>query len=150
MAKRQNWQLVKKDQTYTISDLAELFDMSPSGIKYWVKMGLRPINPGKGKYYFSGEDAIEFVKEKNKRHKLSVDIFKCFSCKGRNKIKSDEVTIQYTDITLGNDDALQVKVIGNCANCGGTVTKLWSDKKLEEFLQYYPGIKIIKEVKSNN
>lgn len=150
MAKRQNWQLLKKDQTYTISDMAELFDMSTSGIKYWVKMGLKPINPGKGKYYFSGEDVIEFVRKKNKRYILETDIFKCFSCKGRYRIKSDEVTFLYTNVKLGDDDAQQVKIIGNCANCGGMVTKLWSDKKLEEFLKYYPGIKIKKEVKSNN
>ena len=68
MAKRQNWQLIKKDQTYTVTELAELFNMSRSGIKYWVKLGLKPIQSEERKFYFSGEDVIEFVREKNRRH----------------------------------------------------------------------------------
>lgn len=149
MAKRQNWQLVKKNKSYTTSELAKLFDMSRGAIKYWVKIGLKPINPGGGTYYFMGEVVIEFLKKKNMRHTLDIDVFKCFKCKGRHRIKSDEVTILYTNISLGKDGASQVQIIGECENCGGKVTKVWSDRKLDEFLKHYPGIRIIKKVKCN-
>ncbi len=150
MAKRQNWQLVKKDQTYTISELGELYSMSRSGIKYWIKLGLKPIESEEKKYYFRGEDVIVFLKKKNERKTLKIDVFKCFHRKGHHRIKSDKVTLLYTNVILGNKNTKQVKIIGNCEDCEGIVSKQWSERKLPEFLEFYPGIKIIKKVKSNS
>lgn len=135
--------MIQKHRYYTTKELADVFGYHRSAIKYWIKIGLKPINPDERKFLFYGADIIIFLKEKKMQYKVKLrqDECYCASCKKGRRIESGTLTLEYTEIKLGKGNVKQVIIRGKCAKCWHMVVRLSSTARIDKFLKYYPEFK---------
>lgn len=152
MKKTTNWQLIQKYKYYSTKELAAVFGYHTSAIKYWIKIGLKPINPEKRRFLFYGADVIKFLKEKKMKYKMKLKPDECYcaSCKKGRKIVSGTLAIEYTNIILGKGTVKQVIIRGKCVKCRHMMVRLSSTAIIDDFLKHYPSFRKETEDKVNS
>ena len=152
MAKRVNWQKLRKRSYYSTSELASTLGLSKSAIKNWSHNGLSPINRKDFSWMFYGEDVIDYIKDKNSKYKVTTnpgEIY-CFHCRKSRKLKLETLEIINTGKKLGNGLVDQIVILGQCVKCGYRCRQLSSENCIESFLYYYPKFSGNVPVNSNN
>lgn len=143
MRRKSNWQLIQKNRYYSTKELAAVFGYRRSAITYWVKIGLKPINPGDRRFLFYGEDVIKFLKEQKIKNKVKTKPGECYctSCREARMLKPKTLKLEFKNIILGKDNVKQVIIRGECKVCGNRVSSFSSTAKIDGFLKHYPGFK---------
>ena len=140
MARRINWQKLRKRSYYKTIELASTLGVSRSTIKYWSHNGLSPIDRKQFSWIYYGGDVIDYIKLKNKKFKVPTnpgEVY-CFHCRKSRRVKTDSLKIVNTKKTLGNKVIDQLNILGNCIVCGYKCGRLTSENCIESFLIYYP------------
>ncbi len=89
-----NVRLIRRDLSYSIKEIAELFALHPNAVRRWLKEGLRPIDGGKPQLVH-GSDLIIFLtnrQSQRKRHCQPGEMF-CCRCRAPRLPRSGTVTI---------------------------------------------------------
>jgi DNA-directed RNA polymerase subunit RPC12/RpoP len=128
--KKCNFQLIRSNRTYTISELAELLNRTEWTIRYWIRIGFITTcgtNPVKIKGAVPKE-ALRNRKQKNKLH--SINDFYCVACKKKANVDFDNIEIVYTE-KKSSPTKTQIILKVKCPNCGHKINRFGSVKTTE-------------------
>jgi hypothetical protein len=115
MSRRHDPRRAKSHRTYTVKELAALFDIDPRTVHDWRQDGLLPIDNRKP-FLFSGADIQAHLVRRREREKRPCgpgQIY-CVACKKVQSPKGGTVRFQPVSSTSGN-------FIGTCPGCGRPV-----------------------------
>ena len=139
MGKKINYQLIHKSLVYTIKDICKKLRVSKSAVKYWVKLGLTPIDYNDRPWLFKGSELKRFLKVKYKDYKLDLEPgeFYCLSCRFEVDAIPSSLWLDMTKRKLGDSETWQIIIRGICEVCGHTVVRLSSTKQINDILKPY-------------
>lgn len=122
---------VRQDYSYTVAEIANLFDIYEYTVLRWLKEGL-PHIPQTRPYLIYGQDLKGFLSERqNKRKQLCKEnqIY-CFKCRVPQEPILNSLTSQITPHKM-------LHISGKCSVCHTKVNKLVNPKKLDENHPFY-------------
>lgn len=131
MAKRPNPRAIRSARTYTIEEAAIALNVSMGTIRSWVKSGL-PLMKSRRPFLILGASLRSFLEDRAKASKvpLQQDQLYCFTCKaGRTPMGLMVDCIPQT--------AKTARLLGLCADCGGTCNRMISRTKINHFSQIF-------------
>lgn len=129
MRRRYNTSLIKKHRTYNTKDVAALFGMHIESVQRWVaNEGLLPIEGGSGPYLIYGQDLVDFLGKKNRKHKHSLqpDEFYCMACHCPRRSTPADMTITKTETQMGKHNQYMGVRSGKCEVCGTKIYRFFT------------------------
>ena len=129
MAKKYNLKLIKKKQSYTVKEVAQLFCIGKRSVFRWIDKGLKPIDSGRRPFLIMGFDLYDFLKHEQLKNKVKLkeDEFYCMKC--QKSRKATKVEIVDTGKILKKSGQKQKMKIGKCTICKTKVNKLLPSTK---------------------
>ena len=127
---------IKTRHSYSLVEIAEIFNVHPGTVQSWLKQGLNVIDETTKPYLIYGQDVRSFLKDKarKRKHPLKTGEFFCPKCKCPRKSRPGEISAEFTDRKLGNGSN-QVFIRGRCAVCDTGLILFSSDRKLKELTE---------------
>ena len=106
---------IKSNRSYTVGQLADLFEVGQATIREWIKQGLPTIDDHHRKM-MHGPAIRDWLRERQaaRRWKCGPNELPCFGCKGPRKIEPGSFKI-----VTGN--TLKIRIEGTCISCGQTI-----------------------------
>lgn len=134
MAKKRrtyNTRSIKRNLSYSIQEISELFGLHENAVLRWVKDGLSIIDQKKP-YLINGQELADYLdlKQTKRRTKLKPDEFHCCKCRAPRKAWENQV-----DILIKNQSKLIIS--GLCCVCETIIHRLGSMRKLEEYQKIF-------------
>ena len=127
MGKRHpNHRLAKIHRSYTVDEVARLFDVHKNTVREWVKRGL-PTNDDRRPLLILGRELVAFLRArraKNKRTCQPGEIY-CVRCRAPRLPAGDMVDYEPVTETLGN-------LVAMCSACETMIYRRVSLSKLEQ------------------
>jgi len=122
-----NTRLIKRDFTYFVSEIADLFQLHPNAVRRWIKAGLSTVD-GRRPLLVHGGDLIDFLnaRQARRKQKCGPDEFYCCRCRGPRRALLNRVEIQ-------NRNDGRIHLSGVCATCGTRINRAGSLAKIEEY-----------------
>jgi hypothetical protein len=119
--------LIRRDLSYSINEIAELFALHPQAVRQWIKAGLETIDDHKP-FLIHGNDLIAFLIERQskRKHSCRAEQLYCFRCRGPRKPRNGRVTIQIRNAT-------QLSLAGLCEICGLRMNRVGSVRRLADY-----------------
>jgi hypothetical protein len=109
---RYNTRLIRRDLSYTIQEVAELFSLHPNAVRCWLKEGLRRID-GRKPYLIHGSDLIDFLNRRQMGRKHRCQPGEMFCCRCR------EPRLPVVgSIVIHRVNERQIMIRGVCELCG--------------------------------
>ena len=127
-----NHRLVKATETYSVHDIAELFNISRNTALNWIKSGLPVIDKQKP-FLVHGSALIAFIKKMQHDRKKPCQPHEIYCCKCRQARAAKDGLVE---IILLNSSKLSVK--GFCAVCGTVLNRIGAITKLAEYQRIFP------------
>ena len=121
-----NPRLAKIHRSYTVDELAQLFDVHRNTVREWVKRGL-PTNDDKRPMLILGRELVAFLavrRAKNKRPCLPGEIY-CVRCRAPRAPAGEMVDYVPLTATLGN-------LVAICSACETMMYRRVSLARLEQ------------------
>jgi hypothetical protein len=112
-----NLRLIRRDLSYSIPEIAELYHLHPNAIRRWIKDGLVFIDTQKP-YLVHASDLIAYLgrrQQKRKRGCASGEMF-CCRCRAPRRPATGAVTVEQVN-------ARQIMVRGACELCGAKMNR---------------------------
>jgi hypothetical protein len=77
-----NLRLIRRDYSFTVQEIAELFRVHPNAVRRWVKGGLRTIDSHRPQL-IHGTDLIEYLdgRQRGRKRRCAPDQMFCFTCR---------------------------------------------------------------------
>jgi len=121
-----NYRLVKIHRSYTVEDIARLFDVHKNTVRAWIKAGL-PICDNKRPTLILGSELRAYLKARRTKNKRPCQPgeFYCVRCRAPKQPAGDMAEYQAITASLGN-------LIGICPDCDTMVYRRTSMAKLTE------------------
>lgn len=132
MAKRRyNPRLAKIHRSYTVEEVADLYQVHKNTVRTWIKNGLFKCDSSRPTLIL-GRHLREFLEQQRKKNKkpCPVGTIYCVSCKEPRKPAGGMVDYQPTSDTRG-------RLIGICSNCDHMINQITSFSKLEQIQRYF-------------
>lgn len=126
-----NTRRIKRDYSYELAEIAELFDLHISSIRNWIKAGLPLIDNGRPQLVH-GSDLIAFLNVRQKKRKRPCKPFEgyCLKCRAPRAFWKSAV-----DVIIKTPARLQIT--GLCAECNTAIFKAGSVKKIPEYAKTF-------------
>jgi hypothetical protein len=107
-----NVRRIRRDFSYSIQEIAELFALHPNAVRRWLKEGLRRID-GQKPHLVHGSNLIDFLAQRQKQRKRHCEPGEMFCCRCRapRLPRADTVTIDTVN-------ARHSMIRGICELCG--------------------------------
>ena len=121
-----NTRIIRKKQTYSTDETADLLNVHINTVHAWYKAGLARIDDHKPWLVF-GKDLIKFLNAKNESKKRPCkpnELF-CCKCQKPSTPKDNLVCIKATPA--------RTNIVGYCETCGTTINKAISPNKIDFF-----------------
>lgn len=121
-----NYNKIKKNYSYSVSDLSEKLEVTKGAIYIWIKEGLKPNDKIKP-YLFYGEEIRMFLKERQHKRKTKCnpnEMF-CFKCQLPSRPTENKTSIK---TIKGSNYIIQ----GFCSKCNTRMNKSFNAKNLEK------------------
>lgn len=125
MSKRVNPNRSKIHRSYTVEEIAELFDVHKRTVRNWIKSGL-PVSDKARPLLILGTDLRLFLKQhrkKNKRNCKPTEAY-CCRCREAREITSNSVSFIQCGEGVG-------RVFGRCSQCNLKINKFFSWRMLD-------------------
>lgn len=121
-----NVRLIRRDLSYTIQEIADLFSLHPNAVRRWVKAGLRTIDDRRP-VFIHGSDLIDFLndRQRGRKHKCAADEMWCCRCREPRRPKAGRVVVDRLN-------ARQLMLRGECELCGARMNRGGSAAGLAE------------------
>jgi len=129
--RKYNPNLIKARHSYTLIEIAKIYNIHPRTVQNWRKQGLKVIDDTTKPYLTYGEEVRIFLKGKRKKYTLKENEFFCPKCRAPRKSISDKMLILITGKKLGKNSK-QVFIKGVCEICHKPLTLFSSDRKVQE------------------
>lgn len=131
--KRYSLQPIRHDYTYSVYEIAELYDITHDTVFRWIRNeGLQRINQSK-KYFVHSSDLTKFLEKRNKKNKKPCkenEIY-CLKCRTQRNPKPASLSFK----KLPNKS---IRVSGKCSVCDTRMNKPVSGKKWNKNHPFYP------------
>ena len=126
-----NVRLIRRDLSYSIGEIAELFAIHSQAIRQWVKAGLQTIDDRRP-FLFHGSELIRFLTERQSRRKQHCrpEQFFCCRCRAPKRPWHDLVTIRMLN-------ERQLSLAGRCEACGSLMNRVGSVRCLEDYRRIF-------------
>ena len=126
---------IRGDYTQTVSEIAEMFDLTPDTVFRWIRNeGLKRIS-GSKKYLVHTSDLRDFLKKKNAKNKRPCKEGEIYCCKCRKPQRPNPTAIKFT-----NKPNKTIKIKGKCSKCGTNVMTFVSKSKWSKKHPFHPNI----------
>ena len=122
-----NVRLIRRNFSYSIDEVAELFDLHTNSVRLWLKDGLTPIDSVRP-ILIHGSDLIAFIRKRQtaRKHPCAPDEFFCFRCRQPRHAWENLV-----DLEIRPGSKVLLKAV--CAVCDGGLNKAGLQAKLEDY-----------------
>lgn len=103
MPRRVDYRRAKTLRSYTVEELADLFDVHKGTVRSWIKAGLTPIDDGRP-LILLGADVRQFLKERRERGKRPCrpgELY-CLPCREPRRPAGDMIECLPINATTGN------------------------------------------------
>jgi hypothetical protein len=109
---RYNLKLIRRDYSYSLQELAELFRLHPNAVRRWIRDGLRTIDGLKPKLVH-GSDVIDFLgrRQQGRKRCCAPGEMYCCRCRAPRRPAEGKVIVEQVN-------ARQIMVRGTCELCG--------------------------------
>lgn len=134
MAKKKrtyNTRRIKRNLSYTVQEVAELYGLHKNVVLRWIKDGL-PVIDGRKPYLIYGVDLADYLdgRQKRRKQKCAPDEFYCCKCRAPRKAWENQA-----DIVIKNESKLSVSAL--CAVCDTALHRMGAVKKLAEYQKIF-------------
>ena len=121
-----NVRLVRRDLSYTIQEIAELFNLHPNAVRRWVKAGLPTIDEHRPQL-IHGSDLIDFLnkRQQSRKQRCAPDEMYCCRCRAPRRPRPGTVVVDRLN-------ARQFMIRGRCELCGTRMNRSGSVARLAE------------------
>lgn len=122
-----NTRLIKRDFSYSVDEIADLFGLHANAVRRWVNMGLIPIDDGRP-MLFHGTDLKAFLDKRQSERKRpgKPNEFYCFRCRQQRPPLGNRVNLVWQTPTR-----LLLKAI--CSVCNAKLNKAGSKAKRAQY-----------------
>jgi hypothetical protein len=122
-----NTRLIKRDYSYFVWEIAELFDLHPNAVRRWLKAGLVTLDDRRP-ILVHGSDLIDFLdmRQAARKQKCAVDQFYCFRCR-----RPRHPRFGYVEAEIRSE--MRLDLSGACDTCGTRMHRAGSVARLEEY-----------------
>jgi len=126
-----NARLIKRDYSYFVGEIAELFDLHPNAVRRWLKAGLVTLDDRRP-ILIHGSDLIDFLdmRQAARKQKCAADEFFCLRCRRPQHPRFGRVELEIRSET-------RLDLSGVCEACGTRMHRAGSVAKLEEYRQAF-------------
>jgi hypothetical protein len=123
-----NLNLIKRNMTYEVHELAKLYGISRATVWQWKKAGLEPIENGRP-FLFHASDIFAFLCSRQSRRRITcqLDEMYCFKCRAPRFAWGGMADLYDKTSSIGKLSAL-------CSICETPMHRNISMKKLPEFM----------------
>ncbi|MBI5403372.1 MAG: helix-turn-helix domain-containing protein [Ignavibacteriae bacterium] len=137
---------VKSRRSYTLKEIAEIYNLHIRTVQNWIKQGLKIIDMSHSPYLVLGQEVRDFLKAKkrNRKRSLKPGEFYCTRCHEPRRSIPKHISFNKTNKLLGKNEK-QIIVIGVCMVCGNKLFLFSSQKKVAEMKK--KGMKLIEKDK---
>lgn len=121
-----NHRLVKIHRSYTVEEIAELFDIHKNTVRTWIKDGLELLDRRRP-MLIAGSELVKFLKARRAKHKQSCKHGELYCVKCRTPRPPAADMVEYTPVTerFGNLSAI-------CPVCESIINRRVSIGNLHE------------------
>ena len=129
--KKYNINLIKQTLSYSVIEIAELFNLHKRTVQTWLQEGLPKID-NKRPFLVLGSELKEFIsrKQKKRKKKCKQDEFYCCKCREVRQSRNNLVSIK-----ILNEKSGLIK--GICNQCNTKINKIFPIKKLGEIKEIF-------------
>ena len=126
-----NTRRIKRDYSYYLDEVAELFDVHKNSVRNWVKSGL-PLVDDKRPHMVHGSALIAFLKKRQskRKHRCQLHEFYCFKCRLPRPLWEG-----LADMAITSKTRLQLS--GICNTCNTKVFKAGSVERISEYAKTF-------------
>jgi hypothetical protein len=126
-----NLRLIRRNLSYSISEIADLFATHPQTVRQWIKAGLETID-GRRPFLVHGGELIRFLSERQSRrkHQCRPEQFFCCRCRTPKRLRNGLVTIRILN-------ERQLCLAGHCQDCDSPMNRVGSVRCLEEYRRIF-------------
>lgn len=126
---------IRANYTYSVEDIAELFDVADMTVFRWIAdEGLKRIE-GSKKYFIHGSELRKFIELKNSKNKQPCKDNEIYCCRCRKPQSPFLETLE-----IKNLPNRTIRVLGKCIECSTTINKVVSGKKWDQSHPLYANI----------
>jgi len=131
--RKYNPNLVKSRRSYTLKEIAEIYNLHIRTVQDWIKQGLKIIDESHSPYLILGQDVRDFlkVKRQKRKHNLKPGEFYCTKCNIPRKSIPEKIIFEKTEKLLGKNGR-QVIIKGICVVCKNKLFLFSSQRKAKE------------------
>jgi hypothetical protein len=126
MAKVINPNLCKINRSYTVEEIATLFDVHKNSVRAWIKKGL-PVCDDLKPLLILGGDLKAFLKAKRAQNKRTCKTNELYCCKCRAPQLPELSTIEFR-----HETTTKGRVIAQCSTCHSRMNKYFKLANLEQ------------------
>jgi len=121
-----NTRLIKRDYSYFVGEIAELFDVHPNAIRRWIKAGLTTLDERRP-ILIHGGDLIAFLdaRQVKRKQKCAANELYCLRCRRPRRPRLGRVELE-----IRNER--QLNLSGVCEVCGSRIYRADSVARLGE------------------
>jgi len=143
MAKNYLLKNIKTRESYTTKRISQDVNVHPRTVQEWYKEGLQPIE-NQRPYLVMGYEIKRFLEKKLQKHKckLQPDEFYCTKCREAVRPTDNDVWIEISSRTIGNQGYKALTVKGVCENCNSRINRFSHAGKLKEIQEMFNVIEI--------
>ena len=126
-----NVRRIRRDLSYTVQEVAELFGIHAQAVRRWITQGLPTIDDRKP-VLIHGRDLIGFLARRrfDRKRRCRPDEFFCCRCRQPKRARDSAV-----DINIRN--ASQLTISGCCEDCGARMNCAGSVRNLDHYAQIF-------------
>lgn len=126
-----NVRLVRRELSYTIQEIAELFSLHPNAVRRWLKAGLRTIDRHRPQLVH-GSDLIDFLhaRQRARKRRCAPDEMYCCRCRAPRRTRAGLVIVDRLNAT-------QLMLRGECELCGTRMNRGCSSARLRDCVRAF-------------
>ena len=126
-----NTRLIKRNYSYFVWEIAELFDLHPNAVRRWLKAGLVTLDDRRP-ILIHGRDLIDFLdmRQTARKQKCAADEFFCLRCRRPRHLRFGRVKLELRSGT-------RLDLSGICEACGTRMHRAGSVARIEEYRQAF-------------
>lgn len=123
MAKKYNTHRISKRKTYTVNEIAALFDIHTKTIHLWSAQGLEAVE-GSFPHLIPGEELARFLDQRQNKQKckLAADELYCVKCQQARKGLAHTLNTVISDKKMGKGKTFII-LKARCEVCGGKMNR---------------------------
>ena len=135
-----NPRLIKRDLTYTVDEIAQLYAIHANTVRHWLAGGLHPID-SRRPILIHGGDLIAYLRKKRSVRRVRCELgeFYCFKCRDARRPRASLVIVKWQSERL-------CRLIGHCDVCGTQMFKAASVRTIP----IYEGMFILQSTPSEH